>query len=82
MAIMLDYGGCKKVNMQRKMGVKGENEVALFAQRYCKPELLIILFSCARARTTTLAYNGNLSAVQHSSLSEKIFCKKTTANCV
>jgi hypothetical protein len=29
MAIMLDYGGCKKVNMKRKMGVKGENEVAL-----------------------------------------------------
>jgi hypothetical protein len=29
----------KKVNMQRKMGVKGENEVALFDQRYCKPEL-------------------------------------------
>jgi len=56
--------------MQRKMGVKGENEVALFAQRYCKPELLIILFSCARERKTTTVYSGNQSADQQSSISD------------
>jgi hypothetical protein len=66
MAIMLDYGGCKKVNMQRKMGVKGENEVALFVQRYCKPEL----FSCARERKTTTVYSENQSADQQSSISD------------
>jgi hypothetical protein len=54
------------------MGVKGGNEVALFVQRYCKPELLIILFSCARERKTTTVYSENQSADQQSSISDMI----------
>ncbi len=67
----MEFGGGKKVNMQRKRGVKGGIEGALFAQRYSKLELLIILFSCVRERKTTTAYSEIKSANQQSPISDK-----------